>query len=292
MSEIQFFFNLILNGLVEGLIIALSALALTLVYAVARFPNAATGDYMTLGAYAAKGMQVATGAPMIFNALAGVAATVATAVLFHLWVFRRLAGRTLAAPLVASIGVAYLLRSILTYVAGHEHSVFDIPLVRATNLGGLLLQPTDIYVALVAAASLAVSFCVLYMTPIGRRMRAVADNPDLARASGIRSARVTLVMWVMAGAVSALGGILLGVKSVIHPELGWDFLIAGFAAMILGGVGNPVGAVVGGIAIGLAQELSAPIVGYSYKISVSFAIMVLMLLWRPHGLFGWGERAR
>ncbi|MCB1492391.1 MAG: branched-chain amino acid ABC transporter permease [Rhodobiaceae bacterium] len=292
MTSTQFFFNLVLNGLVEGLVISMCALSLTLVYAVLRFPNAATGDYMTLGAYAAKGVQHFTGAPMLISGAAGILATIAVAVFFHLWVFRKLAGRTLAAPLVASIGVAYFVRSVLTFFVGHEHLVYDIPLVRAMNWHGLRVQATDLWVAAAALLSLAACFGILYLTRIGRQMRAVADNPDLARASGIRSGRVTLVMWVLAGAVAALGGILLGVKSILHAELGWDFMVAGFTAMILGGVGNPVGAVVGGIAIGLVQELSAPIVGYSYKIAVAFTIMVLMLLWRPHGLFGYREGTR
>jgi branched-chain amino acid transport system permease protein len=292
MTGTQLFFNLIINGFVEGLIIALAALALTLVYAVANFPNAATGDYMTLGAYTAKGLQAITGMSMIVNALAGMAATVVAAVFFHLWVFRRLAGRTLAAPLVASIGVAFFLRSLLTLFVGHDTLTYEIPLKRAMNFSGLRIQPTDIYVVLIAAGLLGACFSLLYLTRIGQRMRAVADNPELARACGIRSAQVTLVMWLTAGVVCALGGILLGVKSIIHPEMGWDFLISGFAAMILGGVGNPLGAVVGGLAIGIAQELSAPIVGYSYKISIAFAVMVAMLLWRPHGLLGWSERVR
>jgi branched-chain amino acid transport system permease protein len=292
MTSTQFFFNLILNGLVEGLIVALAGLALTLVYAVANFPNAATGDYMTLGGYATKGMQAALGLPMAVDAIGGVLASVGSAVLFHLWVFRRLAGQTLAAPLVASIGISFFLRSALTFFVGHENLAFNIPLERATRIGGLMVQPTDLYVALIALGSLTACFSLLYLTSIGKCMRAVADNPDLARACGIRSSRVTLVMWLTVGVICALGGILLGVKSVVYPEMGWDFLMAGFAAMILGGVGNPLGAVIGGIAIGIAQELSAPIVGYSYKISVAFAVMVPMLLWRRHGLFGWGERVR
>ena len=292
MTGTQFFFNLVLNGLVEGLIVSLCALALTLVYAVMRFPNAATGDYMALGAFAAKGVQATTGAPMILSAIGGIAASIAVAVIFHLWIFRKLAGRTLAAPLVASIGVAYFLRSVMTFFIGQEHTVYDIPLQRAMNWHGLRVQPTDLWAVGVAVLSLAVCFSVLYLTRIGRQMRAVADNPDLARVSGIRAGRVTLMMWSLAGAVCALGGVLLGVKSVLHPEMGWDFMMAGFAAMILGGVGNPVGAVVGGIAIGLIQELSAPIVGYSYKIAVAFTVMVAMLLWRPHGLLGWREGVR
>jgi branched-chain amino acid transport system permease protein len=123
-------------------------------------------------------------------------------------------------------------------------------------------------------------------------MRAVADNPELARASGIRARRVMLTLWVLVGAVCGVAGIVLGIRTVVAPEMGWDVLLPGFAAAILGGVGSPAGAVLAGVVLGIAQEISTPFVGFTYKIALSFVVLMVVLVVRPQGLFGTLERVR
>lgn len=286
------FVNLLINGTVEGLLIALPALALTLVMGIARFPNAATGDYMTISAYAAVGVQSLVAKSIVLATLGAIAAGMAVSVVFYLWVFRALQGRPLVASLVASIGVAFLARSTLTFFVGHDQYAFQVPLVRAWNFDGIRVLPTDLMVATVSVAAMASLFALLHLTPIGRQMRAVADNPDLARASGIRARRVLIVLWAIVGVFCALGGMLFGVKAVVMPEMGWELLIPAFAAMIFGGIGSPAGAVVGGVLLGIVQELSVPFVGPSYKIAVAFGLLLLVLLFRPRGLFGVAVAAR
>ena len=294
MSGSVYYANLALNGLVEGLVIALAALAVTLVFAVARFPNAATGDFMTAGAYAGIGVQaLGLGSSVWLSGLAAVAATMALAAVAYLAVFRRLLGRSLVAALLASIGVAFLVRSLLTFFIGHDQHVFQgVPITRAMNFGGVRVLPLDLYLGAAALVCLAVVFAVLFLSPVGRRMRAVADDPDLARVSGIRVGRVMLTLWLLVGAVTAVGGMIVGIKTVVMPEMGWDLLLPAFAAAILGGVGSPTGAVLAGVLLGVAQELSTPFVGFSYKIALSFVVLVVILLVRPQGLFGRLERVR
>jgi branched-chain amino acid transport system permease protein len=286
------FCNLVINGTIEGLLIALPALALTLVMGIARFPNAATGDYMTVAAYAAVGVQAVGVSSLALASLGAIAAGIAVALLFHLWVFRALASRPQVASLVASIGIAFLVRSLLTLFVGHDKHTLQLPLVRAWNFGGIRVLPTDLYVAAIAVVVMLLLFALLQLTPIGRQMRAVADNPDLARACGIRSGRVMLALWAVVGTLCAIGGVMFGVKAVVMPELGWELLIPAFAAMILGGIGSPLGAVAGGVLLGIASELSVPLVGPSYKIAVAFVVMLLVLLLRPRGLFGVARIAR
>ncbi|MEO8135764.1 MAG: branched-chain amino acid ABC transporter permease [Betaproteobacteria bacterium] len=280
------FFNLLINGTIDGLLIALPALALTLVMGIARFPNAATGDTMTIAAYAGIGVQALGVQSLAVAGLGAVLAGAALSLLFYLLVFRLLRGRPPVASLVASIGIAFFARSMLTLFVGHDQHTFQAPLVRAWNFGGIRLLPTDLYVAGIALAAMALLFALLHLTPIGRQMRAIADNPDLARASGIRTGRILVALWLVAGCLCALGGMMIGVKAVVMPELGWELLIPAFAAMILGGVGSPAGAVAGGVLLGIASELSVPFVGPSYKIAVAFALLLLVLLLRPRGLFG------
>jgi branched-chain amino acid transport system permease protein len=284
--------NYAINGFVEGLLISLPALALTLVMGIARFANTATGDYMTLSAYAAVGMQKMLVTSLTIAALGSIAAGVALSVLCYWLVFRALRGRPFVTSMIASIGVAFLARSVLTFFVGGDQFIIEVPLTRAWNFSGVRILPTDLAIGGIAIAAMSTLFMLLHWTPIGRQMRAVADNPDLARASGIRDGRIMLVLWVLVGILCALGGVLFGLKGTVVPELGWSLLIPVFAAMIVGGIGSPLGAVAGGVLLGVIQELSVPLVGSSYKTVVAFGMLLLVLLIRPRGLFGFNISAR
>lgn len=292
MSTTHLLLNLIMNGLIEGLVIAMAALGITLVYSVARFPNAAAGDFMTTAAYLTKAIAMLAGGSLAIGASAAVVLTALVSALCYVLVFRKLEGRSLVAPLVASIGLAFLIRNVLTFVVGTDPSVLPVPIVRAINVGGIFLQPMDLAVAAGALVSLGVAFGILHKTAMGRRMRAIAGNRDLARVSGIRSRSVMLQLWALVGGLSAVAGILLAARSVVEPEMGWHMLLPAFAAAILGGIGNPVGAVLGGIIIGIAQEVAVPYVGSTYKAAVGFGVILVVLLFRPNGLLGRTAGAR
>lgn len=291
MDDLAIYLNLLVGGAVEGITIALGAVAVTLVFGIARFPNAATGDYMTLGAYAGIGVHGVTGS-LLLAGLGAVAATGATAAAFYFLIFRKLAGRSVVALLVASIGIAFVVRSTLSFFLGHEQRVFQVPIERALSFGDVRFNPVDLRLTAVALLTLGAVFAILHLTPMGRRMRAVADNRELARVSGIDTGRVLMSMWMLSGAVCGVAGIILGLKTVVAPEVGWEMLLPCFAAAILGGIGNPLGAVIAGIVLGIAQEVSTPLVGFTYKLALAFFVMLLILLVRPQGLFGRIEAVR
>jgi branched-chain amino acid transport system permease protein len=157
---------------------------------------------------------------------------------------------------------------------------------------GLRVSALDLSLMATAALALAVVFGILHFTSIGRQMRAVADNQELARVSGIRVGRVMTTLWLLTGAISAVAGIILGIKTVVIPEAGWSMLLPIFSAAILGGIGSPAGAIVAGVLLGVAQELSTPFVGFTYKIALAFVVMLFVLLVRPRGLFGVVEGVR
>ena len=280
------FANLLINGLIEGLVVALPALAMTLVMGVNRFPNAATGDLMTTGAYAAVAVQLLGGVPLWLAGIASVAVTALVSAGSYQLIFRKLAGRPMVASMLAAIGLGFLLRSLISVLAGHDQRTFEMPLVRAWNFGGIRLLPTDVLIAAIAAACLAVVFVLIYRTSFGRQLRAVADSADLARASGIRAGGLMLSLWLLVGALSSIGGVLLGMKAIVTPEMGWESLIPAFAAMVLGGIGSPVGAVLGALVLCVVQELSVPLLGPSYKLVLSFVVLALVLLLRPAGMMG------
>jgi len=284
--------NLLINGVIEGLVVALPALAMTLVMGVNRFPNAATGDLMTAGAYFTIGAQVLGLPSLALAALLGAGATALIGMASHELIFRKLAREPMIASLLAAIGLGFLLRSLISLLAGHDQRNFNLPLVRAWNFNGIRILPSDLAIAAVALACLLAVFLLLYYTSFGRQLRAVSDSPDLARASGIRSRRLMIGLWLLVGALSGLGGVLLGMKAVVMPEMGWDQLLPAFAAMVLGGIGSPLGAVLGAVLMAVAQELSVPLLGPSYKLVLSFAVLALVLLVRPSGLMGRIELVR
>lgn len=278
--------NLLINGLIEGLVVALPALAMTLVMGVNRFPNAATGDLMTTGAYAAVAVQMLGGVPLWLASIASVGITAVVSAGSYQLIFRKLVGRPMVASMLAAIGLGFLLRSLIAFFAGHDQRTFDMPLVRAWNFGGIRILPTDLLVAAIAAVCLLVVFVLIYRTSFGRQLRAVSDSADLARASGIRAGGLMLRLWLLVGALSSIGGVLLGMKAVVTPEMGWESLIPAFAAMVLGGIGSPLGAVLGALLLCVVQELSVPLLGPSYKLVLSFVVLALVLLLRPAGIMG------
>lgn len=284
--------NAAINGVVLGTLLALPVLAISMVFGIARFPNAATGDYMTLGAYTAIAVQTFVGSSLVLGVLAACVVTALVSVGFYLWVFRALAHRSNIARLVASLGVAFVVRNTITFFAGQDQYNLDVPLVRAWNFNGVRILPTDVYILATATVALILVFVLLHATPMGRRMRAVADNADLAAASGIRSRRVMLCLWTLCGVFSGLGGVLLGIKAVVIPELGFELLMPMFAAVILGGIGHPVGAVVGTLLFSVSQEIASLYFEPSYKIVMAFGILLVVLLVRPQGIFGRPMAAR
>jgi neutral amino acid transport system permease protein len=292
MSTAAEYANLAISGAVQGLVIALAALAISLSFAVARFPNAATGDIMTVAAYVAVIVQAAAAGSLVAGSATAVLVTVGLSILSYILVFKRLADRPLVASLIASIGIAFLLRSTLTLFLGFDQRVFRFPIMRAMNISGVRILPVDLWLAAISALVLIGIFTLLFLTPLGRRMRAVAADMQLARASGIRSGRVMIALWAIVGLLSAVAGIMVGIKTVVTPDLGWDLLLPAFAAAVLGGIGSPVGAVLAAVGLGIVQELSTPWVGFTYKIALAFVALIVVLIVRPQGLFGQPERVR
>ncbi len=272
--------------------VALPALAMTLVMGVNRFPNAATGDLMTTGAYAAVIMQTLGVSSLLGATVLAAFATALISVIAYELIFKKLARQPMIASLLAAIGLGFLLRSVISFFAGHDQRNFKLPLVRAWNFDGIRILPSDLNIAAAALVCLLLVFLLLFKTSFGRQLRAVSDNPDLARASGIRARSLMIGLWLLVGSISAIGGVLLGMKAVVMPELGWDHLIPAFAAMVLGGIGSPVGAVLGALIMCVAQELSVPLLGPSYKLVLSFGVLALVLLVRPSGLMGRAELVR
>ncbi len=298
--------NLLVNGVFLGSVIALGAIGLTLVYGILNLGNFAHGDYMAVVAYVtfllvesllpAIGIEGAGLGPFTFGypiliALPIAAATVATgAMALDVLVYRKLRDRGASAALLmmASLGVAIALRGLvqLIWSGDTQHypresrQVYHLPM-------DVRIPPDSLFIAIVAVVLVLGVYVLLTHTRMGKAMRATADNPTLALVTGINTKHVIWWTWGIGGALAAIAGVLLAVlQAQLLPIMGWKFLIPLFSAAILGGIGNPYGALVGALAIGVSMEVSTQWVNPSYKPAVAFAIMIVMLLARPRGLFG------
>ncbi|HBB32456.1 MAG TPA: branched-chain amino acid ABC transporter permease [Cyanobacteria bacterium UBA8803] len=278
--------QLIVNGIALGSIIALAAVGLTLTYGILRLSNFAHGDFMTLGAYftwLANTSGVNIWLAMILGALGTVVGMLLSELL--LWRPMRHVRASATTLIIISIGLALFLRNGIIFIWGGNNQSYNLPVVPAIDMMGIKIAYYRIIVVIMALLAIAALHILLQNTKIGKAMRAVADNVDLARVSGINVDRVVIWTWVITGTLTALGGAMYGLITAVRPNMGWFLILPMFASVILGGIGNPYGAILGALVIGVAQELSVPWLGSEYKLGVALLVMVLMLLIRPQGLF-------
>lgn len=278
--------QLILNGLVTGLIVALPALALTIVFGILKFPNFAIGASLTLGAYLAWLFNVVLGFPLAAAAALAVLGLGLVSVAGDRLVYRHLRDRGAITLLVVSMGMSFVLENACRFAFGNDARNFDVAVARPFRWQGLRLNHEQLITGATVILTLAALYVVLAHTRIGRGMRAVSDNPALAAARGIERGLIVRLTWFIAGVVTALAGVLIGLDRAIDPQLGWNYQINVFAAAILGGLGSVFGAVIGALMIGVAEELATLVLPTAYRQGVAFAAIVVLLLVRPHGLFG------
>ena len=297
----------IADGLLTGAIIALGAIGISLTMRILRFANFAHAELMTFGAYAAFAFLLF--AQSMFGTLAGstigpfsfgLALIVATvlaagltgllAILVDRLVFSRLRGMAGHMTLVfASFGVALLLRNLVLIGFGADPLYYSRELQIAMRLPmGVLVMPDQIFVLGLTIVLVVALHLFLTRSRQGIAMRAVAESPDLAATSGIDVAAVIRWTWMLGGIGAAIAGVLYGLTVQLRPELGFSLLLPLFAAAILGGTGSMYGAVIGGLVVGLAENLSVMVIPSSYKPAVPFLLILAVLYLRPQGLFGAG----
>lgn len=281
--------QLAVNGVVVGSIIALGAVGLTLVYGILRVVNFAHGDYLTFGAYMAFLANVTWGLhPFVAAAMAtSLTAALSVGLEFVLWRPMRGKGAGVTSLFLTSIGLALVLRNAIQFEWGTTPFRYRIDVFESYDLGLFRISLNQITV--VASAFVLIIAVGLFLTRsrIGKAMRALADNVDLAAVSGINTNRIVTWTWVLAGALAGLAGMLLAIlQASLNPNSGFNALLPMFAAVVLGGVGSPYGALAGGIVIGLVMEISTMAVPFQYKTAVAFGVMILALLLRPQGLLG------
>ncbi|WP_251341911.1 branched-chain amino acid ABC transporter permease [Haloplanus halophilus] len=282
--------QLVWNGLVVGSIIAVSALGLTLIFGILNFINIAYGDYMAAGAYVAWAVNAQVGLPLGVAIVVGILTMSVGAVVLDKIVFQHFRSRSPITLLIVSIGVAFFLRNLIRAVWGPSGHFYELPLTANPSVLGIRYSIEQVAIMVTSLVLLVGVYGLLRRTRIGIAMRAASDDRMLSRIRGVDTERLVLYVWLIGGAIAGLGGIMLGLDAQIRPNMGFTALIPIFAAVILGGIGDPKGAVAGGYTIGVLQEVSVSVIPSEYKFGVGLLALIVGLITRPDGLFGEATR--
>lgn len=277
-----------INGLSLGAIYALGAVGLTLVYGILKLVNFAHGDFLTFGAYMAYLVNVTWEMPLIFGIAFAIVITALLGILLEkiMWAPMRGRGAGMLQLLLMTIGLAFVIRYGIQFVWGTELRQLDVNTTDTVNFLDLRIGQTQLIVVVVGFATLVVTGLMLRLTILGKQMRALSDDLDLAETSGINTSRVILYTWLFAAGLAGLAGVFAGAITQLQPELGFELLLPIFAAVVLGGIGNAFGALAAGIVLGVVIEWSTFFVDSGLKLAVGFLILIIVLIIRPQGILG------
>jgi neutral amino acid transport system permease protein len=277
-----------LNGLTLGAIYALGAVGLTLVYGILKLVNFAHGDFLTFGAYMAYLVNVTWGLPIVVAVFWAMVTTAVLGIALEkaMWGPMRARGAGMLQLLLMAIGLALVIRYTIQFIWSTELRQLDVNRTDTVDFLGLTIGRTNLIVIVVGFAVLIGTGMMLRYTLLGKRMRALSDNLNLAETSGIDTSRVILWTWVFAAGFAGLAGVLAGAITQVQPELGFELLLPIFAAVVMGGIGNAYGALAAGIVLGLVIEWSTLFIDARWKTAIGFVILILVLIVRPQGIFG------
>jgi branched-chain amino acid transport system permease protein len=275
----------LVNGVVSGSLLMLPTIAFSLMYSTLGFPNSAFAGFVVLGAYVGYVLNVNLGLPFLLAVLLTGVALAPLGVIIGKVVFRQFYGQSLLAPMIAGVGVFMVLENAVRFIWGNQIRGLDIPLERPWLISGIHIGPSQITVTLIAAFLILGVIAYIKYTFVGRCVRAVADDPELAEVRGINSHAIIRVVWIITSGLAGVAGVLIANGSVITPLIAWQVVLPMFAAALLGGVGSIGGAAIGALTMGVITELSVQFLPPTYKTAVAFLVMVVILLFRPQGLF-------
>jgi neutral amino acid transport system permease protein len=285
--------QLFVDGLRFGLLIAVCAVGLSLIFGTTGLTNFAHGELVTIGAVVAWYINVQGGVPLIAATVLAMIVGAAVGALNELGLWRplRRRGTGLVAALVVSIGLSLTLRYlILIFYGGRSNPYADYQSQRAVDYGLFNLTNRALSSIVISVVVLILVAVMLQRTKIGKAMRAVSDNRDLAASSGIDVNRVIMVVWMTGASLAALGGVLLGLSDQVQWDMGFRLLLLMFAGVTLGGLGTAYGALVGSLVVGVFVQMSTLVIPSDVKYVGGLLLLIVILIIRPQGILG--SRAR
>lgn len=280
--------QVIFNSLIRAAELGLLAVGLTMVYDLLKFANFSHTSFATIGAYLALVLSSTPGLGVYLAAAIAIPLVGLLGVLLDRTVFKKLRGASPVILMITSFGVSLALRNIIRAIWGSDIRSFDTPLHKGINILGGRITQVQIGIIVVSVLVMYLFHLLLHKTRLGKAMRATSDNTSLAQASGIETEKVIQLVWFIGTAFAALAGIVIGLDTQIQPRMGFDIIIPVFSATILGGLGNPYGAMLGALALGFAENVGITWlqIPTGYKPAIAFTILILILLVRPSGIMG------
>ena len=288
--------NRMISGLKVGLLVALASIGLSLIFGVTGLVNFAHSEMVAFGAVTALVLESSMG---LSGGLFPIAVVLAVIIGGFLGLFLekgvfgplRRKKMTNISLMVVSIGLAFLMRYLMLIYHGAEPKTYEsFKIQSGVSFGPIELPPKDYYIIAISFVTLVTVGVLLQRTKLGTSMRAVSDNPALAESSGIDVNKTIMWVWIFGSTLASLGGIMIGLTQVVEWQMGEKILLLIFAAVTLGGLGTAYGAMVGGLAIGLASETSTFWLDNDLKFLTALVVLIVILLVRPQGILGVRER--
>ncbi len=299
------FEQVVINSIVRASELTLLSLGLTIVYDILKFANFAHTELAVVGVYLALFLNVTLGLPIIPAAIIASIVTGFLSIALDRTVFKRMRSSSGIIVMVTSLGLGIALRNSIRAIWGADAQNYSVAPQAPIITDYFRITPLQIWIVLVGVAAMFSFHLLLHHTTLGKAMRASSDNPELAQASGIATEKIITRVWFIAIAFASLGGILIGLETYILPYMGFAIIVPVFCATILGGIGNPYGAMLGALVLGFAENFGlyinfgsilslGGILGFSkelfiptgYKPAISFIILITVLLIRPRGILG------
>jgi len=292
----EIFAQLLINGLIAGGIYALAAIGYNLVYGALKFINFAHGSVATVGAYIALALAITMGLNMhpVFAFCLSMALTAILGVLVERVAYRPLRQRNAPklASLTTAVAASFILDAAVMIIFGADIKTFGLPARRGFQVGLVSITPIQLIIIVASLFFMVVVYFLLSRTKLGKAIRAVADDIDLAEVVGVNSDFIISAVFAIGSALAAASGSLIGMETNMQPTMGFLITVKAFAAVVLGGLGNVYGAIVGGFIIGIAENLGVWYIPTVWKDSISYTILILMLFLWPAGIFGKKEEAQ
>ena len=296
--------QILINTLVRAAELGLLAVGLTMVFDILKFANFAHTDYAVLGAFFAYVFNRILGLNLFLAIILAAFVTGWVGILIDQAIFKRLRkmGAKPVTLMIASLGTAIALRNLMRLIWTSHAKTYAIPLQKPLEILGARITELQIGIIGVGLLSMIAFHLLLHRTTFGKALRAISDNSDLANACAIDSEKMIKRMWFLASAYGVIGGSMIAMEHLLYPRLGFDIIIPVFCATILGGIGNPYGAMLGALTLAFAENIVlaldlAPLINFGgffevgsiqistgYKPAISFMILIIVLLFKPTGI--------
>jgi len=284
----SFVLQLLINGIIAGSIYALVATSFSLIFNILKFMDLSPGGIIVVSAFSAYAFNVIFGLDLFLSFFLAMIVVVIVSFLINKLVYQPMRKRRADSfiLLLASFGVFLFLSSAVLLIFGAEVRTFGLPIAKGFEFPGFIITGTQIILIATSLALFVLLHAFLKMTKLGKAIRAVADNKQIASTLGINVNRTMTITFIIAGLLAGVAGVLVGLEQNLDHSMGFLLILKGLTASVVGGVGNIPAAIAGGFLIGIVENLGIWFLPSGYKDGIAFVILIIFLVVRPKGLFG------